>query len=66
MVNKINRCPKCGREPSIAKIINGKYELAGFEIECYNCGLHTGCIPHYLEAVAKWNEMTNNFSSRGE
>ncbi len=54
---QINRCPKCGREPSIARIINGNYELAGFGIECYDCSLHTGCIPHYLDAVARWNEM---------
>jgi hypothetical protein len=55
---KINRCPKCGREPIIAKIINGNYELSGFQIDCDDCCLHTGCIPHYVDAVAKWNELT--------
>lgn len=55
---KLNRCPKCGRDPIIAKIINGKYELEGFQIDCDDCCLHTGCIPHYVDAVEKWNEIT--------
>jgi transcription elongation factor Elf1 len=53
----INNCPKCGRKPVVAKIINGNYELGGFQIYCDDCGLHTGCIPHYVDAVEKWNEM---------
>lgn len=54
---QINRCPKCGREPSEIGTFNpasGK----GYEIECYDCGLHTGTFAYYEDAVEKWNEMT--------
>ena len=54
----INKCPIYGEETVVAKIINGKYELEGFQIDCDDCCLHTGCIPHYVDAVEKWNEMT--------
>lgn len=55
---KINKCPKCGREPSEIRIrsIDGY----GVEIECYDCGLHTGLCKNKDEAVIKWNELTNN------
>lgn len=62
---QINRCPKCGREPSVIKLL--KLNIAriflyalknGWEAECYDCGLHTGRYDTLEEAVANWNEMT--------
>jgi hypothetical protein len=55
---QINRCPKCGKEPSESILSNGQYKLMGVEIECYDCGLHTGSCKNKSEAVKKWNEMT--------
>ena len=61
---QINRCPKCGREPSVIRIksIDGY----GVEIECYDCGLNSGRCEAPEKAVTKWNGLTNNISSRGE
>lgn len=61
----INKCPKCGREPSVIKLFklnnerNHLYLLKnGWEVECYDCGLHTGRCETQSEAVTKWNELT--------
>lgn len=53
----INRCPKCGREPSVF-IDEQDFVTIGVEIWCSDCGLHTGRCDTHEEAVAKWNEMT--------
>lgn len=55
---KINKCPICGREPSIHKVFNCHRDFLGYEAECYDCVLHTGRYKTREEAVAKWNEMT--------
>lgn len=56
---QINRCPKCGQEPSHCRLFNIKFEPIGYEVECDDCGLHTGHCDTDEEAVAKWNEFTN-------
>lgn len=62
---QINRCPKCGRKPSV--ILLSRYpKLLGYEVECYDCGLHTGRCKTHNEAVTKWNALIKNSSSRGE
>jgi hypothetical protein len=53
---QINRCPKCGREPSEIRLHGGS--MTAREIECYDCGFHTGRCESHEEAVIKWNEMT--------
>lgn len=59
---EINRCPKCGREPSIFQRITVTKEFTidnvAMEVECYDCGLHTCRCKTRDEAVAKWNELT--------
>jgi UTP-glucose-1-phosphate uridylyltransferase len=35
-----------------------KFVLSAYEVECYDCGLHTGYCKTYEEAIAKWNELT--------
>jgi hypothetical protein len=57
---QINKCPKCGREPSnIELIIPLKtLNILGYEIECYDCGLHSGRCDTEEEAINKWNELT--------
>jgi hypothetical protein len=57
MVSKINRCPKCGRVPEVIRL-ERKFVLSAYEVECYDCGLHTGYCKTYEEAIAKWNELT--------
>jgi len=53
---KINRCPKCGREPSVIRI---KSVIDyGVEVECYDCGLRAGVCLNFDEAVTRWNELT--------
>jgi hypothetical protein len=60
---QINRCPKCGRKPSIFDRAKLTKELklvdVGVEAECYDCGLRTVRCKTRDEAVAKWNELTN-------
>ena len=36
----INRCPKCGREPSILiwRRDDDEETISGYEAECYDCG----------------------------
>ena len=58
---KPNRCPKCGRMPSNVELIHPltkSIEILGYEVECYDCGLHTGRCETRDEAVEKWNEIT--------
>lgn len=57
---KINKCPKCGREPSILiwRRNDDEETISGYEAECYDCGLHTGCCETRNEAITKWNELT--------
>lgn len=55
---QINRCPECGREPSIDKIFNCHRDFLGYEAECCDCGSYSGRCNTRDEAVAKWNEMT--------
>lgn len=58
---KINKCPKCGREPTVILLFNrDKNVYCGVEVECYDCGLHSGRCDTEEEAIAKWNELTNN------
>jgi transcription elongation factor Elf1 len=60
---QINRCPKCGREPSVycgSALLNG--EMRDVSIECEDCGLHTGSCKTRDEAVTKWNEMTKGMN----
>lgn len=54
---QINRCPKCGREPEVKRIERDFVKIA-YEVECYDCCLHSGRCETHAEAVAKWNEMT--------
>ena len=56
-MNNPKRCPKCGREPSAITYSNYLSAFAGYELECYDCGLHTGKCDSYEEAVDKWNEL---------
>jgi hypothetical protein len=55
---KINRCPKCGQEPAIAKIVDYCDNKFGYEVGCYDFEIQTEVIKTREEAVAKWNEMT--------
>jgi hypothetical protein len=55
---QINRCPKCGREPVVARIVNDRYVLLGYQVDCDDCCLHTGRYGTRDEAIAKWNELT--------
>jgi hypothetical protein len=57
---KINRCPKCGREPVIliARYDDESESIYGYKAECYDCDLWTDIVGTKAEAVAKWNEMT--------
>lgn len=59
---KINKCPKCGREPSVFSKATITKELrmenVRVEAECYDCGLHTGSCNTHDEAIEKWNELT--------
>jgi Lar family restriction alleviation protein len=54
---KINKCPKCGREPEVIRL-ERNFVLSAYEVECYDCGLHTGRYGTRDEAIAKWNEIT--------
>lgn len=54
---KINKCPKCGRKPSVILLV--RKSSLGHEVECYDCGLHTGCCETHHKAIDKWNELTN-------
>lgn len=59
MKMKINKCPKCGREPSLILLFNrDKNVYCGHEAECYDCGLHSGRCDTEEEAITKWNELT--------
>jgi transcription elongation factor Elf1 len=60
---KINRCPKCGREPSVIKTIDYTRYKVGYEIRCYDCKILTETTKTRDEAVAKWNEMTEGESN---
>jgi transcription elongation factor Elf1 len=56
---KINRCPKCGKDPKVycgTALLNG--EMRDVNIECESCGLCTRTYKTRAEAIAKWNEMT--------
>ena len=53
---QINRCPKCGQKPGFAKLYSGMY-FCGWRLECFDCGLYTGCCKNEDEAIAKWNEL---------
>lgn len=57
---KINRCPKCGREPDIliARNDDERESICGYIVECYDCELRTELCNTRDEAIAKWNEMT--------
>lgn len=59
---KINKCPKCGGDPSNVELINPfkTLEILGYEVECYDCGLHSGRCDTEEEAITKWNELTKN------
>jgi hypothetical protein len=59
---EINRCPECGRVPIVSKIVDANNDFLGFQIDCDDCCLHTGCTPFYEDAVAKWNALTNNLA----
>lgn len=65
---EINQCPKCGREPSNIELINPlkTLEILGYEIECYDCGLHTGSCKTQDEAVTKWNELTKGENNEND
>lgn len=55
---QINPCPKCGRDASVAKIIDYMRYKFGYEIGCYDCKIRTEVIKTRDEAIAKWNELT--------
>lgn len=61
---QINRCPKCGREPSMIKIKS--ITNYGVEVECYDCGLHSGCCDTKEEAIKKWNELTKGDNKQND
>jgi hypothetical protein len=54
---KINRCPKCGREPVSMKVYAGEF-FCGWKFGCFDCELHTGNYASKSKAIAKWNEIT--------
>ncbi len=63
---QISRCPKCRREPSVIRlapvtmnIIDVDAKDFKYEVECYDCGLHTGGCRTLDEAVAKWSQITH-------
>ena len=54
----IKKCPKCGWQPSEITHYTSSDKRFHDEIECYDCGLHTGRCDTHDDAVAKWNELT--------
>lgn len=56
---KINRCPKCGREPKVI-LTQSWLTLDGFVVvECQTCGLKvTNDFESIEVAIEKWNRMT--------
>lgn len=63
---QISRCPKCRREPSVIRLAPATMNLIAidakdfkYEVECYDCGLHTGGCRTLDEAVAKWSQITH-------
>lgn len=54
---QINRCPKCGGEPKVIRLVRNFVKFA-YEVECYDCGFLSERCGTREEAVAKWNEMT--------
>ena len=59
---KINRCPKCGREPATFKVYDYVENKFGYEIGCYECEIQTEVVKTRDEAVARWNEITKGES----
>ena len=55
---QINPCPRCGWSPSEITHYTADDDLFNYEIECHDCGLHTGRCETRDVAVAKWNELT--------
>ena len=51
---RINRCPKCGREPKLMEWL----ESGQYEVECPNCLDYSGGFDTPDEAIVKWNEIT--------
>jgi hypothetical protein len=63
---QINRCPKCGRNPSIirfraAENFNSIPKFST-EVKCYVCAVSTGLCETHAKAVKKWNEMTKGIT----
>jgi hypothetical protein len=68
---QINRCPKCGGKPIIIPKLSDDREgrVISYRLGCLHCEMFVSMnmdLTNVAEAVAKWNEMTNNFSSSGE
>jgi hypothetical protein len=55
---QINRCPNCGWSPSEITHYRAADKRFIYEVECSDCGLHTGRCDTREEAVEKWNEIT--------
>lgn len=53
----LKRCPRCGREPYEVMLDDYNGRLLGYEIECFNCGLHTGMCETRAQAVTEWNGL---------
>jgi predicted nucleic acid-binding Zn ribbon protein len=52
---QISRCPKCGQEPKLLEwLLSGEYE-----VRCDKCALFGEVSNTAKEAVAEWNELTN-------
>jgi hypothetical protein len=54
----INRCPKCGREPTRVRHETISRKTFGHEIVCRHCDISTSRLKLLCEAIAKWNEIT--------
>jgi hypothetical protein len=55
---KINRCPKCGREPVEVKYSSISRKVIGYKILCDFCFTTSGVWKTRPKAIAKWNEIT--------
>lgn len=52
---KVNKCPKCGREPQYHTLLfSGLYE-----VKCPHCKINSGLFKTPQKAVQEWNKLTD-------
>ena len=61
----INRCPKCGQKPIITVTLSDDSDgrVIAYKLGCCHCEMFVpmyGNLTNVVEAVIKWNELTNN------